>query len=179
MRKLCLSYARSTILTRYRKMENFIRTKYDSKRWVMDGPMPDPATLETSTDDEVVSFYLALVLTTNSSAADLLVASEYCQRKGAAGEIGIIKDRICTGSSGSSSSTTQPGRGPLRRFNAGCSSSASPIYTCCSSGASCSGKDWRFTPRFRLFWQPYTTRRFRETSKRGCINTHFNSTVQA
>jgi stromal membrane-associated protein len=28
------------------KIENFIRTKYESKRWVMDGPMPDPATLD-------------------------------------------------------------------------------------------------------------------------------------
>ena len=25
------------------KIENFIRTKYESKRWVMDGPMPDPS----------------------------------------------------------------------------------------------------------------------------------------
>jgi stromal membrane-associated protein len=33
------------------KIENFIRTKYESKRWAMDGPMPDPATLEG--DDEV------------------------------------------------------------------------------------------------------------------------------
>ncbi|KAJ5928947.1 hypothetical protein N7466_007903 [Penicillium verhagenii] len=33
------------------KIENFIRTKYESKRWVMDGPMPDPATLEGDDDD--------------------------------------------------------------------------------------------------------------------------------
>ncbi|PLB55469.1 ArfGap-domain-containing protein [Aspergillus steynii IBT 23096] len=33
------------------KIENFIRTKYDSKRWVMDGPMPDPSTLDTGDDD--------------------------------------------------------------------------------------------------------------------------------
>lgn len=38
----------------YSKIENFIRTKYDSKRWVMDGGMPDPATLDVS-DDDVVS----------------------------------------------------------------------------------------------------------------------------
>ncbi|RJE19073.1 Stromal membrane-associated protein [Aspergillus sclerotialis] len=31
------------------KIENFIRTKYESKRWVMDGGMPDPSTLD---DDE-------------------------------------------------------------------------------------------------------------------------------
>ncbi|KAF1349908.1 putative GTPase activating protein for Arf-domain-containing protein [Delphinella strobiligena] len=35
------------------KIENFIRTKYDSKRWVMDGPMPDPATLGGEADDDV------------------------------------------------------------------------------------------------------------------------------
>ncbi|KAI9659594.1 MAG: hypothetical protein M1831_003675 [Alyxoria varia] len=35
------------------KIENFIRTKYDSKRWVMDGGMPDPATLGGDGDDEV------------------------------------------------------------------------------------------------------------------------------
>lgn len=33
------------------KIENFIRTKYESRRWVMDGPMPDPATL--GDDDDV------------------------------------------------------------------------------------------------------------------------------
>ncbi|KAK5724579.1 ARF GAP with effector function(s) [Elasticomyces elasticus] len=39
------------------KMESFIRTKYDSKRWAMDGPVPDPATLddgeENGNDDDV------------------------------------------------------------------------------------------------------------------------------
>ncbi|PPJ53347.1 hypothetical protein CBER1_00946 [Cercospora berteroae] len=36
------------------KIENFIRTKYDSKRWVMDGPIPDPSTLEDGgVDDDV------------------------------------------------------------------------------------------------------------------------------
>ncbi|KAE8453344.1 hypothetical protein EG329_011412 [Mollisiaceae sp. DMI_Dod_QoI] len=35
------------------KIENFIRTKYESKRWVMDGPMPDPSTLDAEGDDDV------------------------------------------------------------------------------------------------------------------------------
>ncbi|KAI1267940.1 hypothetical protein F5Y18DRAFT_274851 [Xylariaceae sp. FL1019] len=35
------------------KIENFIRTKYELKRWVMDGPMPDPADLDADGDDEV------------------------------------------------------------------------------------------------------------------------------
>lgn len=35
------------------KIENFIRTKYDSKRWVMDGGIPDPATLLSEGDDDV------------------------------------------------------------------------------------------------------------------------------
>lgn len=38
----------------YRKMENFVRTKYEIKRWVMDGPMPDPATLDDDEDDDNV-----------------------------------------------------------------------------------------------------------------------------
>ncbi|KAJ5460751.1 uncharacterized protein N7458_002303 [Penicillium daleae] len=36
------------------KIENFIRTKYETKRWVMDGGMPDPSTLDDG-DDDVVS----------------------------------------------------------------------------------------------------------------------------
>nr|POF17789.1 uncharacterized protein CFP56_13201 [Quercus suber] len=36
------------------KIENFIRTKYDSRRWVMDGPMPDPSTLDDGTGDDDV-----------------------------------------------------------------------------------------------------------------------------
>lgn len=35
------------------KIENFIRTKYELKRWVMDGPMPDPSTLGSEGDDDV------------------------------------------------------------------------------------------------------------------------------
>ncbi|OAA70318.1 stromal membrane-associated protein [Cordyceps fumosorosea ARSEF 2679] len=37
------------------KIENFIRTKYELKRWVMDGPMPDPATLDGDDDDVPLS----------------------------------------------------------------------------------------------------------------------------
>ncbi|PNY25469.1 Uncharacterized protein TCAP_04599 [Tolypocladium capitatum] len=35
------------------KIENFIRTKYELKRWVMDGPKPDPASLDVDGDDDV------------------------------------------------------------------------------------------------------------------------------
>lgn len=35
------------------KIENFIRTKYELKRWAMDGPRPDPATLDVDGDDDV------------------------------------------------------------------------------------------------------------------------------
>lgn len=35
------------------KIENFIRTKYELKRWVMDGSIPDPATLDVEGDDDV------------------------------------------------------------------------------------------------------------------------------
>ncbi|KAF4122822.1 stromal membrane-associated protein [Geosmithia morbida] len=35
------------------KIENFIRTKYELKRWAMDGPIPDPATLDAGADDDI------------------------------------------------------------------------------------------------------------------------------
>ena len=35
------------------KIENFIRTKYELKRWAMDGPIPDPSTLDVDGADEV------------------------------------------------------------------------------------------------------------------------------
>lgn len=35
------------------KIENFIRTKYELKRWVMEGPMPDPSTLDVEGDDDI------------------------------------------------------------------------------------------------------------------------------
>jgi stromal membrane-associated protein len=35
------------------KIENFIRTKYELKRWVMDGPIPDPASLDVDGDDDI------------------------------------------------------------------------------------------------------------------------------
>ncbi|RDW75258.1 hypothetical protein BP6252_06400 [Coleophoma cylindrospora] len=35
------------------KIENFIRTKYESKRWVMEGPIPDPSTLDVEGDDDI------------------------------------------------------------------------------------------------------------------------------
>lgn len=35
------------------KIENFIRTKYESKRWVMEGPVPDPSTLDAEGDDDI------------------------------------------------------------------------------------------------------------------------------
>lgn len=44
----------SLTITANRKIENFIRTKYESKRWVMDGEMPDPSALDDG-DDDVVS----------------------------------------------------------------------------------------------------------------------------
>jgi stromal membrane-associated protein len=43
------------------KIENFIRTKYDSKRWTMEGPVPDPSTLSDEADDDEVEFSLMLI----------------------------------------------------------------------------------------------------------------------
>lgn len=39
----------------FRKIENFVRTKYESKRWVLSKEIPDPATLgDEEGDDELV-----------------------------------------------------------------------------------------------------------------------------
>ncbi|KKA27308.1 hypothetical protein TD95_004000 [Thielaviopsis punctulata] len=35
------------------KIENFIRTKYELKRWTMDGPRPDPSTLDVDGDEDI------------------------------------------------------------------------------------------------------------------------------
>ncbi|KAI0133547.1 hypothetical protein BJ170DRAFT_590569 [Xylariales sp. AK1849] len=35
------------------KIENFIRTKYELKRWTMEGPIPDPASLDVDGDDDI------------------------------------------------------------------------------------------------------------------------------
>ncbi|KZZ87365.1 stromal membrane-associated protein [Ascosphaera apis ARSEF 7405] len=34
------------------KIENFIRTKYEAKRWVLPGPIPDPSTLDDHEEDK-------------------------------------------------------------------------------------------------------------------------------
>ncbi|KAI9673006.1 MAG: hypothetical protein M1817_003170 [Caeruleum heppii] len=44
------------------KLENFIRTKYESKRWVMDGPMPDPATLDDQADEDICCDQMLMVM---------------------------------------------------------------------------------------------------------------------
>lgn len=55
--RLCCGEARAPA-DAHSKIENFIRTKYESKRWVMDGPMPDPASLNDADEDVVcVSIY--------------------------------------------------------------------------------------------------------------------------
>lgn len=35
------------------KIENFIRTKYEAKRWAAEGPVPDPSTLDAPGDDDI------------------------------------------------------------------------------------------------------------------------------
>ena len=54
-RRLIWAFRLHRWLNVFSKIENFIRTKYESKRWIMDGDMPDPATLDTEGDDDVVS----------------------------------------------------------------------------------------------------------------------------
>lgn len=53
------------------KIENFIRTKYESKRWVMEGPMPDPSTLDVEGEDDnmVCNMFQIAALLSNISLA--------------------------------------------------------------------------------------------------------------
>lgn len=74
------------------KIENFIRTKYESKRWVMDGPMPDPSTLEVEGDDDVVS---ATIYTFRSERKLTLPAIERCPAEGRNREI-CVSETSCT-----------------------------------------------------------------------------------
>lgn len=67
------------------KIENFIRTKYESKRWVLDGPMPDPSTLDAEGDDDIVSLPEASKRKISAYLANL--ASERSARKSENGAI--------------------------------------------------------------------------------------------
>ena len=42
------------------KMESFIRSKYELKRWAMEGPPPDPETLESGSSSSVSPNLLSL-----------------------------------------------------------------------------------------------------------------------
>ena len=68
-KRMLLHHTKKPRLQVYRRIENFIRTKYESKRWVMDGPMPDPSTLAEG-DDLTVG--LALFLYTYNLTISLL-----------------------------------------------------------------------------------------------------------
>lgn len=56
------------------KIENFIRTKYETKRWVMEGSIPDPSTLEESDDDNVPLKVVQQKLEQKSAAAAAVAA---------------------------------------------------------------------------------------------------------
>ena len=61
------------------KIENFIRTKYESRRWVMDGPMPDPATLDADGDDDVVGLRCLSMMQVLANLYDSLLT--WCKKK--------------------------------------------------------------------------------------------------
>ncbi|KTW25739.1 hypothetical protein T552_03352 [Pneumocystis carinii B80] len=52
------------------KIDNYIRTKYETKRWVMDGPIPDPSTFDECTDNEIIhNIVSSHVLDKNSASS--------------------------------------------------------------------------------------------------------------
>ncbi|MCJ1383353.1 hypothetical protein MMC17_006466 [Xylographa soralifera] len=63
------------------KIENFIRTKYESKRWVMEGPMPDPSTLDAEGDDDVVRSPRGYVVTASQRAKTSIQPLNIVQEK--------------------------------------------------------------------------------------------------
>ena len=85
------------------KIENFIRTKYESKRWVMDGPMPDPSTLEAD-DDDVVSTH-GRCCTWKGAVTDNLPATEEGPGKGTDRTLGVATSRPKLQPASSSSAT--------------------------------------------------------------------------
>ncbi|KAL2203140.1 ArfGap-domain-containing protein [Sarocladium strictum] len=70
------------------KIENFIRTKYELKRWTMDGPIPDPSTLDVEGDDDVplniVKEKQAIERSTSTRAGGSAAAQPQQQRRQAA-----------------------------------------------------------------------------------------------
>lgn len=74
------------------KIESFIKTKYDSKRWAMAGPVPDPATLDgDAPDDDIVSLHHMITDYFSYSSP----ASEPCARKGQVGATGLLAQCFC------------------------------------------------------------------------------------
>lgn len=63
---LCGTIADALTRLIYSKMESFIRSKYESKRWAMQGPPPPPETLDSDGEAEAVSRYPDLSLSPTS-----------------------------------------------------------------------------------------------------------------
>ncbi|KAI9803600.1 MAG: hypothetical protein M1825_001943 [Sarcosagium campestre] len=78
------------------KIENFIRTKYESKRWVMDGGIPDPSTLADDGDEDiplsVVQEKQKLDRTASNRASSSSTSSRPYQATRAASNIDLFGD---------------------------------------------------------------------------------------
>lgn len=73
------------------KIENFIRTKYELKRWVMEGPMPDPSTLDAAGDDDVpLSLVKEKQVIERKETARKASVGQSSQPSGGAGAVGDL-----------------------------------------------------------------------------------------
>lgn len=96
-----------------RKIENFIRTKYESKRWVMDGPMPDPATLDD--DDDVVSLPVFIIACNVSNADNITIAPQCRPREGEIRALIFTASLVDCQSTTSTNATSSPQRRSIWR----------------------------------------------------------------
>lgn len=86
------------------KIQNFIKTKYDLKRWVMPGPMPDPATLDDKGDESVPLSQVQKELNQGDRAP---------APKPASTSAGLIPDLLSGDGNSSSNSPAVPTKAPV------------------------------------------------------------------
>lgn len=59
---MCFTLIGDTMLHPNSSVEAWIRSKYEYKRWVMKGPIPDPATLDDGDDETIVVRTLPILI---------------------------------------------------------------------------------------------------------------------
>ncbi|KAI5289452.1 hypothetical protein KEM54_003839 [Ascosphaera aggregata] len=125
------------------KIENFIRTKYEARRWVIPGPMPDPSTLDDHEEDKpdeniplaIIQEKIKAQHAAGASAgpknavAEAVVAQSPALTNIPARQMNLVDDddfsATLSSASPSGSSTAQPQAQPLQQLHSQVTSSAS------------------------------------------------------